>query len=279
MRYGKGKSEMGVAQLLGIVDEDSDLLQVAARRWSDWATKDDRLRAVSGVRDLRSWLRKASTTDADRVLHALAKRASVHGGDDRVAASTLAFALLPGACTMACRLSTLAPRIDEIIAAQLWIEIRSFPWQRLTKVASNILMNTRAEVLRECGAASQVQKRDPTWYRTLPIDPDDSFWRGPRVATSTEPLPTAAEELLELLAWACENKVITPRDRSLLLSLAEAADRAEIRRSHGRAGLLSEEIAEVVGREYGLAAVTVRRRAGRSLRALSEACVGREISA
>jgi hypothetical protein len=279
MRYGKSTSEMGVAALLGIVDEDSELLQVAGRRWPDWAAEDDRLRVVSGVRNLRAWLTTVSTPEADRLLHALAKRASVHGGDDRVAANTLAFALLPGVCTMACRLSTLAPRVDEIIAAQLWIEIRSFPWQRLTKVASNILMNTRAEVLRECGAATQVQKRDPTWYRTLPIDPDDTFWRGPRMATSPEPQPTPADELLELLVWACENKVITTRDRSLLLSLAEAADRADNRRSHGRAGLLSEDIAEIVGREYGLAAVTVRRRAGRSLRALSEACVGREISA
>lgn len=269
---------MGVPELLGIVDVDSDLLQLAAGRWPDWAMEDDRLRAVGGARNLRPWLATVATAEADRVLHALATRGSVHGGDDRVAASTLAFALLPGACTMACRLATLAPRVDELIAAQLWIEIRSFPWQRLTKVASNILMNTRAAVLRECGAASQLQKRDPAWCHTLPIEPDNPFWGSPRMA-APEPEPTPAEELIELLAWACENQVITSRDRSLLLSLAAAADRAGIRRHHGRAGLLSEGIAEVVGREYGVSEATVRRRAARSLRALSEACVGREISA
>jgi hypothetical protein len=31
---------------------------------------------------------------------------------------------------LAQRLQTLSPRIDQIVAAQLWIEIRTFPWRR-----------------------------------------------------------------------------------------------------------------------------------------------------
>ena len=35
--------------------------------------------------------------------------------------------------------ATLTPLIDEVVASQLWLEIRSFAWQRLDKVAANIL--------------------------------------------------------------------------------------------------------------------------------------------
>ncbi|EWT06809.1 hypothetical protein N864_16775 [Intrasporangium chromatireducens Q5-1] len=277
MRYGKSKSGMAVAELLGIGNEDSEVLTIATRRWPHWAEEDERLR-VTELRKLRSWLRTATAEDADEVLHALAKRASIHGADDPVAASTLAFALLPGACTLAHRLLTLSPRLDEIIAAQLWLEIRSFPWDRLGKVAANILRNTRAGVLHECDAGTQVQKRDPTLHHTVTIDPDDTFWKGPRLAT-IDSEPTPADELLELLAWACDNDVITTGDRSLLLSLAVAADQADQKRSRGRAGLLANDVSETVAHEYGVTAITVRRRASRSLQALAEACAGRGISA
>jgi len=52
----------------------------------------------------------------------------------------------------AIRRPTLAAQIDQIVVAPLWVEVRTFPWRRLTKVAANVLMNTRAGVagLRKC---------------------------------------------------------------------------------------------------------------------------------
>lgn len=266
-------------ELLGIVDEDSEVLLIAARRWPGWVEEDDRLRVVTDLRALKAWLRMAPAEDSDQVLKALAKRASINGGDDLVAASTLAFALLPGACSMANGLWRLSRRVDEIVASQLWIEIRSFRWERLSKVAANILRNTRAGVLRECDVGTQTRRSDPTWFHTVTIDPDASFWRSPRMAVPGKPGQTSADELLELLEWACENDVITTGDRALLLSLAEAADRVDQKRSNGRGGLLANEISEAVAAEYGVSAATVRRRASRSLQALSDACTDRGISA
>ena len=270
---------MGVAEQLGLTVNDGDLLAGAARRWQAWAAVDDRLKAIDELKDLRPWLKQATSEDADDVLQALAKRGAIDGGDDRAAAAALAWALLPGACLVAHRLRTLSPRIDEIVAAQLWLEIRSFPWERLTKVAANVLMNTRAGALKECGAASQLQRSDPTWHHTLPVDPEAPFWRGLRAAPA-EPEPTPADELLELLSWACDNRVITDNDRNLLLSLLEAADRTDSARvRRGRGGLLSNEISERVAKDYGVSPVTVRRRAGRSIQALSDASATRGISA
>jgi hypothetical protein len=78
------------------------------------------------------------------------------GGDDLAAASVLAWALI--ACALAHRLHALSPNIDELVAAQLWLEVWSFPWHRLHKVAANILTNTRAAVRRECGVRSQLER-------------------------------------------------------------------------------------------------------------------------
>ena len=270
---------MGVAEQLGIEDEDAELLALAARRWKDWARDDERLTPVADLGSLRPWLKRARERDADEVLQALAKRAAIDGGDDRAAAATLAWALLPGACLLAHRLRTLSERIDEVVAAQLWLEIRGFGWERLTRVAANILMNTRTGVLMECDAASQLQRQDPTWHRIYQLEPDASFW-GELRATPAHPEPTAAEELLDLLSWACENEVISEQDRSLLLSLVAAADRSEATTyQRGRGGLLSNELSEQVAKEYGIAPVTVRRRAGRTIEALSQACQTRGISA
>src|SRR5688572_13220878 len=140
---------MSVATHLGLEPRGTAL----ARLEQHWACSADRFHCLARVRDPRSlpgWLAAGPRAHAGDVLHALAKVGSPSGADDLAAASVLAWALLPGACALAHRLHGLSPRIDEVVAAQLWLEVRSFPWHRLRKVAANILANTRAGVLREC---------------------------------------------------------------------------------------------------------------------------------
>jgi hypothetical protein len=123
---------------------------------------------------------------------------------------------------LAQRLRTLSPRIDEIVAAQLWIEIRTFPWRRLRKVAANILANTRTGVLRECGAHRQIERVDRTWSSVRLVDPTAVFWT--RVCAQDDASHSAVHELAEVLEWARAVNAISDSDRSLLLSLAETAD-------------------------------------------------------
>jgi len=265
---------MSVADHLGLRDETSGLLALADQRWGHWATIHPALTRCCGVRELRSWLLGAGKAEADEALHALAILASADGGDDTAAAAALAWALMPGACTLANRLRTLTWHIDEIVAAQLWVEVRTFPWRRLRKVAANVLMNTRAGVLRDCDARSQLERTDPTWSRTSPVDPDGTFWGG-YASTHCESPTHPADELLELLQWGCETNVITDDDRSLLLCLVEAADRGVTRRvGRGTGGLMANDVSEAVAQQWGIAPKTVRRRARRSMDALSSACTG-----
>jgi len=309
---------MSVGDQLGI-DENSELLDQARRKWPEWVASDPRLDVVAEFDDLRPWLPSVDRDASDEVLLSLAMLAAPDGGNDIAAAAALAKCLMPGACRLAGWLSTLPPRevfrdsqpvlggtwsaverIDELVASQLWIEVRTFPWRRLRKVAANILMNTRVGVLREVGDFFYVSRADRTWANTTLVE---SFSSGDLTSADagagyTAELPaerfagalfhrpeiladpsgpdkeelSAADELLELLAWACEHSVISTADRHLLLCLVEEADRVETRNlTRGYGGLIGNELSSRVAPRIGVSEATVRRHASRSMRALAAA--------
>ena len=170
---------MSVAVQLGFGDRAADPLPDGEAGWRTWVAQFPCLSRIGDPPSMRAWLTEAEPGEADEVLHALATLGSASGGDDVDAATVLAWALLPGACALARRLQPLSPRIDELVAAQLWVEIRSFRWRRLRKVAANILANTRTGVLRECGVPTQVERTDPVWATARLVDPSAPFWGGP----------------------------------------------------------------------------------------------------
>jgi hypothetical protein len=310
---------MSVGDQLGIdetPDQHSELLDQARAKWPAWVAEDPRLDVVANFDDLRAWLRSVDHETSDKVLHALAMLAAPDGGEDVAAAAALAKCLLPGACRIAGWLSARSPkdvfrdsqpvaagtwsaveRIDELVASQLWIEIRTFPWRRLRKVAANILINTRVGVLREVGDYFHLNRADRTWANTTLVecfvtgDADRVGWaktempiewgasRAPNHRPEildrnsiSEEEPTAPAEVLELLTWACENRVISPADRRLLLCLVEEADRVETRNlARGYGGLLSNEVSSRVASRVGFSEATVRRHGSRTVRALAAA--------
>lgn len=308
---------MSVGDQLGL-DDNSELLDQARQKWPAWVATDPRLGVVNNFDDLRSWLPTVDHEESDQVLLALAMLAAPDGGDDIAAAAALAKCLLPGACRLAGWLSTLPPRevfrdsqpvmsgtwsaverVDELVASQLWIEVRTFKWRRLRKVAANILINTRVGVLREVGDFFYVSRADRTWANTTLVEsfsagdltsadggagysaemPTErvtgALFHRPEILADAGPEqeePTATEELLELLAWACDHQVISPADRYLLLCLVEEADRVETRRlARGYGGLLSNEVSSRVAPRIGVSEATVRRHGSRTVRALAEA--------
>jgi hypothetical protein len=308
---------MSVGDQLGL-DDNSELLDQARQKWPAWVAADPRLDVVDNFDDLRSWLPTVDHDTSDQILLALAMLAAPDGGDDIAAAAALAKCLLPGACRLAGWLSTLPPRevfrdsqpvmagtwsaverVDELVASQMWIEVRTFKWRRTRKVAANILINTRVGVLREVGDFFYVSRADRTWANTTLVE---SFSAGdltsadgrsgysaemptervagaqfhrPEILADAGPEqaePSATEELLELLAWACDHKVISPADRYLLLCLVEEADRVETRRlARGYGGLLSNEVSSRVAPRIGVSEATVRRHSSRTMRALAAA--------
>jgi hypothetical protein len=269
---------VSVQTQLGLQDEDTGLLAHAGQNWASWADRFPCLSGVGGVGSLRVCLRAAEPAEADGVLHALVTFASPSGEDDASAAAMVAWALLPGASVLAQRLQTLSARIDEIVAAQLWIEIRTFPWQRLRKVAANILANTRTGVLRECGAHRQIERVDRTWSSVRLVDPTAVFWA--RVGTQDHASQSAANELVQVLEWARAVNVISDSDRSLLLDLAETADSfGPARTGRGWCGLMANELSAEVADRLGMSPITVRRRARKAITALADACAAHDNAA
>src|SRR5829696_7008220 len=190
---------MGVAALLELDDLARPLLAVACRSWSGWAQRIRPLRVVASVEELRPWLREAGPAEADEVLWLLARLGSPSGGNSVSASAVLAWCLLPGACTLARQLQTLSTCIDELVAGRLWIEVRSFRWWQLRRVAANVLATTRSEVLRECSVPGQVLRADRVWSATVVVDPHSPNW--PRLLAISPPADSSAtEEVMELLA-------------------------------------------------------------------------------
>ena len=260
---------MSVATQLGLADPNQELLAQAREAWPSWCADHPGLGVVEELLDLPAWLRVADRQEADDVLHILAQLASPAGGDDVTAAGALAWLLLPGACVVAHRLRALTTRIDEVVAAQLWLEVRGFPWQRQRKVAANITMNTRRGVLRDLGIGQDARYADPTWARSIPLGPDSELW-GAVEARRQPAAEPAATELAHVLLWAMDHGVIDERDRDLLLTLAVAADEVGITHSgRGRGGLCSHQAAATVALTAGVSPMTIRRRATASLRALA----------
>ncbi|MEP7332379.1 MAG: hypothetical protein ABI692_09850 [Terracoccus sp.] len=264
---------MSVATHLGLNDPENDVLALARARWPLWQRDHPALREVQDLLELPGWLRGAEPHRADGVLLALAELSSPEGRDDVAATGALAWLLLPGASLLAARLATLTPRIDQLLAAQLWVEARTFPWQRGHRVAANILMNTRKSVMRDLGVGVCA---DRTWSRSVPVDPSERLWQ--EIATG-DVAPTG-DELADLLTAACALEVIDDADRDLLLQVAVVADRhAPARSGRGHAGLLSNAVSHEVGQRVGVSAITIRRRTRRSIELLREACAAQKIPA
>ena len=276
---------MSVQQQLGL-EEDGLLVQQIRERWAAWTADDKRLTAVAEFDEFRNWLRTAEVEERDDALYALACMAAKDAGDDYFAGAALAWALLPGAATLAARLAGFSPRIDDLVAAQLWLEVRSFPWKRRRKVAANILAATRAGVLLDLGDLGQIRRSDRAWANTGLLYGRllDGEWE-PGVAVAhfnertREQLTvdlfvdrTPTQEVEALLAWGVCEGLISDRDRLVLTELIEEAETTVPARGRtANCGLGGREITRKVGDRLGVSSATIRRHLNTSVAALAAA--------
>lgn len=241
----------------------SDIERVIVDLWPSWTVVVPDLGLVDDPGDLRGWVRSGPWLDVDRVVYGLAWLASMEGGRDRDAARVLAWLLLPRASLLAGELMSLSREINHVVAAELWVLVRSFPLHR-RKVLANLSWDLRSRVLLACGAPASVQRRDPVWFATVSaLDFDLS-------TIAVDSAPSAFDELVEVLDWACAHDWLSVEDRQLLLLLVDASQGVEIRKTAG-AGLLTQQATGEVANLLGISARTVRRRASSSISALRDA--------
>lgn len=258
---------MSVAQLLGLQAPEGELYEEACARWPAWVGQDPVLEVGVDLPGLREWCLDAPPTRANEVLLALARLGAPDGGGDRAATGAMLWVLMPGAVRVATRLAPFSDRVDELVAAQLWISARTLDWARGVRVAPTVLMNTRREVLRDLGVTSTCQERE------RPVDDLDQVPDRTREASC----PGAVDRLHALLGQARRAGVVSPEECQVLLALSEhASTRAT---SYGSAGLLSRVSTARVAAERGMSHTTVVRRAYRALEALRATYAPQAVSA
>jgi hypothetical protein len=229
---------------------------------------------------------------ADELLGGLVRLAAADGGDDEDVALVLGHLLDNGTRKLALQLRDLSTDIDDLLAGELWLQIRAFPWRRRRRAyAKSLLLDTRLAVL---GELRPYRTRDRQ-TRVILIDPvasgtDDEPAREPASSLTgrTGVLDRAhvdahdqdSSTLLDVLEWAQRSGVIDRAEAALLLELAVAADStgsAERTRSAGRGVNQRVEIAAVAAR-HGVHEKTIWRRRARALGAL-QAVSGRYLAA
>lgn len=252
---------MSVAAQLGLQGPDVEPLRAARERWGQWAGAYPVLAAAPPMGELHAWMRGLEVGPRNDVVCALGRLGSCDGDDEVLAAAVLSWALLPGAVNVARRLHYASPVIDELVASQLWLELRTLPSAATHKVAANILGRVHAGVRRDLGLAAPT---DRAWARTSLLDPFDVAWAS--VPTPGQETPVDLE-LQEVLDRAVARAVITEDDRRLLQDLAAQTRPGDSTR--GRAGLVTRRAGAAVADQLHLSDRQVRRRAGRALDALA----------
>ncbi|MFJ9390432.1 hypothetical protein ACIRON_16525 [Nocardioides sp. NPDC101246] len=263
---------MSVADKFGLDDPDSPLLVEAAEGWRRWCALDPELAVVEELRGLRSWTRQASREEKDRVLGSMAALTE----QDRSAVAALVWLLIPGACRLAQSLSDLTFDIDDLVAAELWIQASRAHRLAPRGLARGILRETRRAVLRGLDVGVHAEA---TWSRTTLLDQVDDQTLGASVDAGsedpvgeevTDPVADPAAEVVGFLKAAGRDRALGWWEVWLVYELAVAADEVGAPLHRGRFGLTTPAAVAKVARLCGKSERTVRRRACQALDALAE---------
>jgi hypothetical protein len=209
-----------------------------------WASVEPVLAAFPDLESLAAGVRAGSDREhVDEVFGALLRLGARDHGDDVDAALVVAHLMHGGSRAVAISLRDLSPDIDVVVATELWMQIRGYRWgQRRHSHAMGLKNDTRAAVLRELAPARDGAGR----RRHVLLSPDFvTVLSDARGIQSAEGDPDshrdAADELLDLLAWAEGTGVVSDADIRLMLEF-ELADLPQRRALAAQWGLSDRHI-------------------------------------
>ena len=237
--------------------------------WPVWVAAEPVLGQVSGLEEVVAITQDMDCPGrADVLLAALVRLAAVDGGNDQDAAHAVALLLANGASHLSRHLRSLSKDVDQIVAGQIWLQIREFPWQaRRRAIAKNILLDARRAVLRDlgvdtrrCARGVEVQVVDPMAVRVATD-------RGSVTVVTMDADGGVGEELSldSLLRWATLSGVVSDADAWVLLELASLQVAGPLH------GLSSAAEISAVATRLGVSGKTVLRIRDRAVRSLMDA--------
>ena len=252
---------MSLQQYFGRWEEQARTVD-ASGAWRGWAAAQPVLEAVGSALALgEAVMDRGQQGRANDLLFSLVLIAAADRGadPDPNAATFVASLLVPGGNRIIRSLTSLGPDVDALVAGQLWIQVRQYPWaSRPGAVAKNILMETRRAVLADYGA--QTARR----AGLVPVAPPvltEALDQGPEPVVD-ETVGDLA--LLELLAWARARGVLACEDVWLLWELVLAAEEDPLESRLAR-GVTSLRAGIRVAAAKGITPRTVERRRDRAV--------------
>jgi len=237
-------------------------------RWPLWVAAEPVLASVSGLEEVEAIAAdRGDPQRSDVLLAALVRLGAVDGGNDQDAAHAVALLLAGGMARVAGQLRNLSENIDEMVAGQVWLQIRAFPWSRRRRaIASNILMDARRAVLADLGVDTARRRRG---FMVVLVDriEVEAIDGGSGILLEHDRSARSGDEhtLVEVLQWATGKGVVTHHDAAILLELARLEVGDPVR------GLSSAAEIRAVATRRGVNEKTVRRSRDRAVRSLVDA--------
>ena len=235
-------------------------------RWPSWVAAEPVLAGVNGLEEVVAMVKdRADPGRADVLLAALVRLGAADGGNEQDAAHAVALLLANGAARLAGQLRNLSKDIDEMVAGQVWLQIREFPWRRRRRaIAQNILMDARRAVLRDLGVDTRSCSRGVVVILVDTTAVGAATDRGSRALADHDRPSGLGDELTlgAVLRWATGKGVVTDQDAAILLELAGLEVAGAVR------GLSSAAEISAVATRRGVNEKTVRRSRDRALRCL-----------
>ena len=193
-------------------------------RWPSWVAAEPVLASVNGLDEVVAMAKdRADPGRADVLLAALVRLGAADGGNEQDAAHAVALLLANGAARLAGQLRNLSKDIDEMVAGQVWLQIREFPWRRRRRaIAQNILMDARRAVLRDLGVDTRSCSRGVVVILVDTTAVGAATDRGSGALADHDRPSGLGDELtlLAVLQWATGKGVVTDQDAAILLELA-----------------------------------------------------------
>jgi len=238
-------------------------------RWPSWVAAEPALASLRGLQEVAATVGdRAQPRRADELLAALVRLAAVDGGNDQEAAAAVFLLVANGAGRLAGQLRSLSNDIDQMVAGQVWLQIREFPWRRRRRaIAANILMDARRALLRDLGVDTRSSSRGVVVMLVDTTRDSEAIYVGSRSLVDQDQHEGPADEhtLVGVLEWATGNGVVTAADAAILLELASCDVAGSVRGLSSAAGI------NAVATHLGVNEKTVRRCRDRAVRALAGA--------
>jgi hypothetical protein len=235
-------------------------------RWPSWVVAEPILASAGGLDEVMTIAAdSAHPRRADGLLAALVRLGAADGGNDQDAAAVVALLLANGAARLAGQLRNLSGDIDQMVAGQVWLQIREFPWRRRRRaIAANILMDARREVLRDLGVDTRSASRGVVLILvdTTGVGSATGAVAGVLVDHARRAGLGDELNLVAVLEWATGRGVVTDQDAAILLELASLQVAGTVR------GLSSAAEISAVATRRGVNEKTVRRSRDRAIRSL-----------